>query len=91
MITAIAVSTTYQPTVDASAARRGRVRGSRRASATIGATSTRSAHRAAHSSACPRSRIRTLTIENTSVIASSTIAIADAYPAWLRWNACCHR
>ena len=43
VMTAIAVSRAYQPTVEAS--RRGRiVRGSRRASETIGATSTRSAN-----------------------------------------------
>ena len=43
------------------------------------------------SPAWPRSRKRTLTIEKTSVTASSAMAIADAYPAWPSWKACFHR
>ena len=38
-----------------------------------------------------RSRIRTFTIEKASVTMSSTIAMADAYPALLSTNACFQR
>ena len=87
--TAIAMSTAYQPAVDA--ARRQRVRGPALPGRATGVSIARVSGRAAHSSACPRSRKRTLTIENTSVIASSAIAIAEAYPAWPSTNACFHR
>ena len=48
--------------------------------------------RLAHASpSWPRSRMRTLKIEKRRVMASSAMAIADAYPAWLFTKACFQR
>ncbi len=44
-----------------------------------------------HSASVPRSSMRIFTIEKTSVMTSSTMAIAEASPAWFRRKACRHR